>query len=77
VGYDRVGLWIENPEFTTTRVRDDNGSIIPPEHRTKEMYLANILIPWANIRSIVQFPHREGFSYEEDGIGNLGHGLYL
>ena len=33
VGYDRIGLWIENPEFTTTRVRDDDGHIIPPEKR--------------------------------------------
>jgi hypothetical protein len=31
------------------------------------MYLANILIPWGNIRSLVQFPHRNGFAYEEDG----------
>ncbi|PID57153.1 hypothetical protein CSB45_07950 [candidate division KSB3 bacterium] len=77
VGYDRIGLWIENPEFTTTRVRDDNGNIIPPELRKQEQYLANVLIPWANVRSIVQFPEREGFSYEEDGIGSLGHGVYL
>ncbi len=71
VGFDRIGLWIENPEFTTTRVRDEDGNIIPVD------YLANILLPWANIRSIVQFPSREGFAYEEDGIGHLGHGLYL
>ncbi len=77
VGYDRVGLWIENPEFTTTRVRDDEGSIIPPERREQEMYLTNVLIPWSNIRSIVHFPNRGGFAYEEDGIGHLGHGLYL
>lgn len=77
VGYDRVGIWIENPEFTTTRVRDDGGTIIPPEQRKQEQYLANVLIPWSNLRSMVQFPEREGFSYEEDGIGNLGHGVYL
>jgi len=77
VGFDRIGLWIENPEFTTTRVRDEEGNIIPVEKRKKETYLANILLPWANIRSIVQFPSREGFAYEEDGIGHLGHGLYL
>ncbi|MBD3309364.1 hypothetical protein GF339_23405 [candidate division KSB3 bacterium] len=77
VGYDRIGLWIENPEFTTTRVRDDDGNIIPPEDRQQENYLANVLIPWNNIRSIVHFPNREGFAYEEDGIGHLGHGVYL
>lgn len=77
VGYDRIGLWIENPEFKTTRVRDDEGNIIPPEYRKQEVYNANILIPWNNIKSIVHFPDREGFAYEEDGIGNLGHGQYL
>ena len=77
VGFDRIGLWIENPEFTTTRVRDDDGNIIPLEQRKKEMFLANVLIPWANIRSIVQFPNRDGYAFEEDGIGHLGHGVYL
>ena len=77
VGFDRIGLWIENPEFKTTRVRDDNGNIIPPEQRNQETYNANVLIPWGNIRSLVHFPEREGFAYEEDGIGHLGHGLYL
>ncbi len=77
VGYDRIGLWIENPEFTTTRVRDEEGRIIPSDDRKKEMYQANVLIPWSNIRSIVHFPSREGFAFEEDGIGRLGHGLYL
>ena len=77
VGYDRIGLWIENPEFTTTRVRDDEGTIIPLDQREKEIYTANVLIPWSNIRSIVHFPSREGFAFEEDGIGRLGHGLYL
>jgi hypothetical protein len=77
VGYDRIGIWIENPEFTTTRVRNDEGNIIPLEQRKQEQYLANVLIPWSNLRSMVQFPEREGFSYEEDGIGSLGHGVYL
>ena len=77
VGYDRIGLWIENPEFKTTRVRDDEGHIIAPEKRQQEIYETNVLIPWSNIRSIVHFPNRKGFAYEEDGIGHLGHGLYL
>ncbi len=77
VGFDRVGLWIENPEFKTTRVRDDDGNIIPVEQRNQETYSAHVLIPWNNIRSLVHFPERKGFAYEEDGIGHLGHGLYL
>lgn len=77
VGYDRIGLWIENPEFKTTRVRDEEGHIIPLEQREQETFETNVLIPWNNIRSIVHFPSRKGFAFEEDGIGHLGHGLYL
>jgi hypothetical protein len=27
--------------------------------------VANILIPWGNVRSIVHFPQRNGYDYEE------------
>ena len=33
VGRDSIGLWIENPKLETTRVRDDNGAIIPTQRR--------------------------------------------
>ncbi|MBI3327588.1 MAG: hypothetical protein HYZ81_12915 [Nitrospinae bacterium] len=42
VGRDHLGLWIENPTFEITRVRREDGSIIPPDERVKEQYVAHI-----------------------------------
>jgi len=58
-GYDQVGLWIENPSYEETPLRDDAGVLIPPDQRKRETYLAHILIPWGNVRSIVFFPDRD------------------
>ncbi len=78
VGRDSIGLWIENPKLETTRVRDEKGIIIPPERRQHEEHMANILIPWGNIRSIVHFPTREGFdTFEDEEAKSIGRGLYL
>jgi hypothetical protein len=76
VGRDHIGVWIENPKFEVTRVRYEDGTIIPPERRVKEEYIANILIPWGNVRSIVYFPQRSGYDYEE-ATKPLGGGVYL
>lgn len=78
VGRDSIGLWIENPKVETTRVRDDHGAIIPPSRRHLEEYLAYVLLPWGNIRSLVHFPTREGFDTAEDEEASaLGRGMYL
>lgn len=78
VGRDSIGLWIENPKLETTRVRDDNGSIIPPNRRQLEEHVAHVLLPWGNIRSVVHFPTRQGFDKAEDEEASaLGHGMYL
>jgi hypothetical protein len=77
VGRDHIGIWIENPKFEVTRVRYEDGTIIPLEQRVKEEYIANILIPWGNVRSIVYFPQRSsGYEYEE-ATKPLGGGAYL
>ena len=78
VGRDSIGIWIENPKLETTRIRDERGFIIPPEQRKHEEHVANILIPWGNIRSIVHFPMREGFDVvENEEASSLGRGVYL
>ncbi len=59
VGYDNVGVWVENPSYEETPIRNEDGSLIPPEKRVRQHYKAHILIPWGNVRSIVYFPERE------------------
>ncbi|MGE3537193.1 MAG: hypothetical protein AB7N91_07095 [Candidatus Tectimicrobiota bacterium] len=78
VGRDSIGLWIENPKLETTRIRDENGAIIPPGKRQLEEHLAHVLIPWGNLRSVVHFPTRQGFdAAEEEEASALGRGMYL
>jgi hypothetical protein len=78
VGRDSIGLWIENPKLETTRVRNEQGSIIPPDQRQHEEHVAHVLIPWGNIRSVVHFPYRRDFAHTEDEeVSPLGSGLYL
>lgn len=78
VGRDSIGLWIENPNLETTRVRDENGLIIPPGQRHHEEHLAHVLIPWSNIRSVAHFPMRQEFdSVEDEEASSLGRGMYL
>lgn len=78
VGRDSIGLWIENPKLETTRVRDEQGVLIPPERRHHEEYLAYVLVPWGNIKSVVHFPMREGFNnFEDEAAKSIGRGLYL
>ncbi len=59
IGYDNVGVWVENPSYEETPIRNEDGSLIPPEKRVRQQYVAHILIPWSNVRSIVCFPGRE------------------
>lgn len=59
VGYDHIGLWVENPTYEETPIRYDDGRLIPPDEREPNRYVAHILIPWGNIRAIVYFPGRE------------------
>ncbi len=59
VGYDNVGLWIENPTYAETPIRYPDGTPIPPGKRERKNYVAHILVPWGNVRSIVFFPGRE------------------
>jgi hypothetical protein len=59
-------------------VRDDKGTLIPPEKRQHEETLAYVLIPWGNIRSVVHFPRREGFdTFEDEETKAIGRGMYL
>lgn len=59
VGFDNVGLWVENPAYEETPLRNAEGALIPPESRELKRYVAHILIPWSNVRSVVHFPNRE------------------
>jgi hypothetical protein len=75
VGVDGFGLWIENPNYCTVPVYDDNGEYIPPEKRSEVCYRAVVLIQWSFVQTIIQFPDRESFraGVDEQEIGFKRH----
>lgn len=78
VGLDSFGVWIENPKWETMRLRDENGEIIPPEKRKKEVYRTNVLLFWHNIVAIMTCPGREGFDVSDaKEIGVVDEARYL
>jgi hypothetical protein len=74
-GVDGFGLWIENPNYCTVPVFDDNGEYIPPENRAEVCYRAVILIQWSFLQTVIQFPERASFraGVDEQEIGFKRH----
>lgn len=52
---ERVGVWVENPNWSPGRASEEDAS-----------HLAHILLRWEYIVGIMTFPEREGFREEED-----------
>ena len=77
VGFDNVGIWVENPSYEETPLRDKDGNLIPPDEREPKRYLAHILIPWGNVRSVVHFPERERAEKELESEEVRPLGSYL
>ena len=77
VGFDNVGIWVENPAYEETPIRDQAGNLIPPGDREPRQYVAHILIPWGNIRSVVHFPEREEAEKELESEEVRPIGSYL
>lgn len=71
LGVDSFGMWIENPNYTTIQVYDDNDNYIPPEERKPVAHRAAILLMWPYIQTIMQFPDRPAFraGLDESEIG--------
>jgi hypothetical protein len=57
---ERVGVWVENPNWSPTAAPED-----------EDKHLAHILLRWEYIIGIMTFPEREGFG-EEEGIKPIG-----
>ena len=72
VGFDNIGIWIENPNYEETPIRDEDGKLIPPEQRVREHHVANILVPWGNVRAVVHFPERTLDEPESEEVRPIG-----
>lgn len=71
VGFDQLGLWIENPMYITVPTHTLEGDLIRVEQRKAETHVAHILIQWSAIMTIAYFPGRVGFAPSER-VGTIG-----
>ena len=66
-GHDRIGLWLELPEYQLPQLADS------PEGPEREKTVVGCaLAPWAVIESIVHFTDLEGFDFPRPKVDPLG-----
>ena len=65
-GFDQLGIWLEHPGITLQTYEDSDGIPIPHENQKKEFVKADFMVRWENINSIMQYPDRLGFDFNND-----------
>lgn len=53
---DNYGIWVENPCYKRTMIRNEEGRAIPKEDQVEETCITNLLIRWEYISSVITFP---------------------
>ncbi|ALC91218.1 hypothetical protein AM500_16490 [Bacillus sp. FJAT-18017] len=56
---ENSGIWVENPCYKQTLVRDEDGTAIPEENQIEETCVTHLLIRWEYISSIITFPEKQ------------------
>jgi len=59
IATESLGIWLENPCYHHTKVREDDGTNIPESDQIEHKCPTNILIKWEYINSIITFPNEE------------------
>lgn len=57
-GADQHGIWVENPGFRITWLKE-KGNAIPFEQRKESAYVASVLILWDHISAIISLDDDE------------------
>lgn len=66
LGYDSIGLWLENPNYCIMPAYDPGGNYIPPDERKEECHRSAFLLPWRVVQSVIAFPDVEEVTPEEE-----------
>lgn len=54
---ENMGIWVENPCYKRTKIKEEDGTDIPKEKQKEEECTTNLLIRWEYISSVITFPH--------------------
>ena len=63
VGMDEFGLWVEHPRYIIKKINDAAGKPLPADQQERKQIVANFLVRWELINSIIHFPDREGYDF--------------
>ncbi|WP_316568284.1 hypothetical protein [Neobacillus sp. YIM B06451] len=55
---ENFGVWVENPCYKRTMIRDEEGTVIPQEEQIEETCITHLLIRWEYISAIITFPEK-------------------
>jgi hypothetical protein len=64
---DEAGIWVENTKFTTVELRDSKGKSVPEKKRKPQQHTVNILLPWRNIQTVINFEAEDIEKLEAEG----------
>lgn len=69
VAVDEIGMWVENRNFVTIEVRTAEGQYIPKRRQKPKRSVANLLIPWRIVHTVVRFTEGEAPGAGEAVLG--------
>ena len=64
-GYDQLGLWLEHPGIILQKIVDEHGHSIPLNKQKKEIIQSDFMVHWDNVNSLMQYPDRIGFDFDD------------
>ena len=71
-GYDQLGLWLEHPGILIQHMEDEKGLPLPPEQQSQEEIDAVFMVHWDNVKTLMHYPHRQGFDFPNQYRKKIG-----
>ncbi|WP_235872185.1 hypothetical protein [Siminovitchia acidinfaciens] len=56
---ESMGMWIENPCYERTKVKEDDGTDVPVSDQVAEKCPTHLLIKWDYVDSVIVFPEKD------------------
>ena len=71
-GYDQVGIWLEHPGLVVKGVKGSENKEHLESKGFEKNIIANFIVTWGNINTLMHYPGREGFDFENEFDTKIG-----
>ena len=71
-GYDQMGIWLAHPGLIVIKNQNESGDPLPVSEHTKETIIADFIVTWDNINTIMHYPERKGYDMPSEFDQNIG-----